>query len=210
MQEVTVHKFCDGHLMLNDEKVEEGTDTKEYDLGSGPRVIEICEWCEDNLSIKDLRAILAETGRTPEQEESNPGVKRGWGRPRTTGNGAHPRRSGDYSEMRPAGPHKCTFCDEKGYTSPQGKHLHEFRMHPWSRLKWEEDTDYLRTHTVTTEAKRARKARLEILHQMGLDLEEAVRREKFAKANGHVPGFANSLDAATEYLTFSIRKDGAA
>lgn len=200
MQVTVVHRYCDAHVMLSDERVEEGTTTKTYNLGDGDLIIEICEWCEENLSIKDLRLVLKEAGQTPEDKEESPNGKRGMGRPRRSiqfGGG----KAGDYTANRPTGPHKCKFCDEKGYTTPQGMHLHEFRWHPWSRLKWEEDTDYLSHHPVTLESKRGREERLAALTTMNIDLEEAVRREKFATERGFKPGWRNGLEAALQFLT---------
>lgn len=198
MQEVvtTVYKYCDGHLMLDDKKVTENISTKQYDLGTGLRVIEICEWCEENLSIKDLRDILKELGRIPEEERPARGSTVNV---RTGAGNKYKRRVGDL---------QCKFCEAVPFTSVHGCTTHEFRSHPFQRLMWERDNDYAAQAKLGRDQRERRDRRLKIAESMGLTLEEAVAKEKAAWNAGWRPGWDASAEAAAGPLSF--RKEGAA
>lgn len=157
MQKITL--YCDSHHVLKDELVPVEA-TKEYNLGDGPKNIELCADCEDSLSLKDLRRVLDDAGRAVIQVRQTASKK-------ATGKGNPKINYGEYP---------CRFCSEV-CDSPQTRGMHEFRHHPWQRLLWEKKHDYVRTNKLNGDDLVRRQKWMDQLTRLGISLEEAADRE---------------------------------
>lgn len=164
MQKVV--NYCDVDLFLWNNEIADGVTSQTIHLGEGPMVIEICPKCLEgqNLTVAQLRTVLENVGR-----ESEP--------PRVEAP-AQPARRGGGQRGKPMkrGVYPCRFCKFSG-TTAQAQGLHEFGNHPFQRLLWEEQNDWVRTHKVDGRRREMRIERLAVLARAGISLEEAARRE---------------------------------
>ena len=182
MKEISVNLYCDAHLIFDDMRVPATTQT--IDLGDGPREVELCD-CADSRTFGQMKRVYSEGQTVPSLPTSQVPPE-------------PPRRKDRQRPYRPRpqayGEHPCRFCGHV-LNTVQSRGMHEFRYHPWQRLLWEKDTNYLETLNAGHRGKAEKNSasRLAALAATGVSLEEAAARERESQVITQIP-FLKEID----------------
>lgn len=170
MKQVIVHSWCDAHILFDQANVE--AETVCLNLGQGEKELELCG-CQEHRSFAEMIRVYTELGRSPEQQVAavpNPGPSK------------KRKVSSRKGKPLPKGEFPCRFCSRM-LQNPQTQGMHEFRYHPWQRMLWEEETNYVENKIASgfkfdPRQLVTRRERLELLEQFGMTLKEIAEREK--------------------------------